>query len=249
MHTTRRQLEDQVVAYSQRLHEAGWVANHDGNVTVRLGADRYLATPTATSKREVTRDSLIVVDGNGQVVSGSGKPFGEMELHLFIYRRRPDVRAVLHAHPPTATGFAVAGTRVLTTVMAEPVVSLGAEIPLVPYARPKTPEATLNMGPHLEDADALMLASHGVITCGPDLELCWLRMELVEHLAKIQLTARQLGAVREIPSTDVQKLLEARTAAGLGKAGRAKTPMLQLAEATEPGQQHAPRPARQQGRR
>lgn len=232
MHLTRRQLEDQVAAYSRRLHEAGWVANHDGNVTVRLGPDRYLATPTSISKKAVERDALIVVDDEGKVVSGAGKPFGELELHLFVYRHRPDVRAVLHAHPPTATGFAVAGVRVLTTVIAEPVVSLGAEVPLVPYARPKSPEATLNLLPHLEESDALVLASHGVLTYGADLETAFLRMELVEHLAKIQLVARQLGGARELPSGDVDKLLEARTGAGLGKAGRAKhTPKLHLAQA------------------
>lgn len=217
---SRRALEDQIVAFSHRLHAAGWVANHDGNITVRLAPDRFLATPTGVSKASVTRDQLIVVDGAGKVVSGSSKPFSEIELHLHVYRHRSDVRSVMHAHPPTATGFAVAGVSVLTTMMAEPVVSLGASIPLVPYARPRTPEATGNLSAALEDADAIMLANHGALTYGPDLETAFLRMELVEHLAKIQMVARQMGGVREIPAGDVQKLLESRANAGLGKAGR-----------------------------
>ncbi|HSI02853.1 MAG: class II aldolase/adducin family protein [Myxococcota bacterium] len=217
---TRRALEDQIVAFSHRLHTAGWVANHDGNITVRLASDRFLATPTGVSKAAVCRDQLIVVDGAGKVVSGSSKPFSEIELHLYVYRHRSDVRSVMHAHPPTATGFAVAGIPILTTMMAEPVVSLGAEIPLVAYARPRTPEATGNLAHAIEDADAVMLANHGALSYGPDLETAYLRMELVEHLAKIQLVARQMGGAREIPSGDVNKLLESRTNAGLGRAGR-----------------------------
>ncbi len=218
----RRQLEDQIVDYSHRLHSSGWVANHDGNITVRMAPDRFLATPTGVSKAAVCREQLIVVDSAGKVISGSSKPFSEIELHLYVYRHRSDVRAVMHAHPPTATGFAVAGQRILTTIMAEPVVSLGTDIPLVPYARPRSPEATLNMASFIEDADALMLASHGALTYGPDLETAFLRMELVEHLAKIQLVARQMGGVRELPTADVQKLLESRTNAGLGAAGRVR---------------------------
>lgn len=222
IHVTRRSLEDQIVDYSHRLHRAGWVANHDGNVTMRLAPDRFLATPTGVSKAAVCREQLIVVDGAGKVVSGSSKPFSEIELHLYVYRHRHDVRAVVHAHPPTATGFAVAGIPVMTSMMAEPVVSLGAEVPLVQYARPRSPEATLNLGKYLDDADALLLANHGAITYGPDLETAFLRMELIEHLAKIQMVARQVGGVREIPPGDVQKMLESRTNAGLGRAGRAR---------------------------
>ena len=219
---TRRQLEDLIVEYSHRLHASGWVANHDGNITVRMASDRFLATPTGVSKAAVCREQLIVVDGAGKVISGSSKPFSEIELHLYVYRHRADVRAVMHAHPPTATGFAVAGQKILTTVMAEPVVSLGADIPLVPYARPRAPEATLNLAGFLDEADALMLANHGALSYGPDLETAFLRMELVEHLAKIQLVARQMGGVREIPTADVHKLLESRTNAGLGSQGRVR---------------------------
>lgn len=220
MTALRRILEDQLVSFSHQMHSRQWVANHDGNISVRLLDGRFLATPTSVSKATVSRENLIVVDDQGKVVSGSGKPFSELSLHLYIYRQRPDVQAVMHAHPPTATGFSVAGVPVRTTMMPEPVVSLGALVPLVPYAAPKKPEWTSGMGPHLADADVLLLEHHGVISVGPDLETAFLRMELVEHLAKIQIAAHQVGLVRDIPDSDIEALLEARTKAGLGHAAR-----------------------------
>lgn len=216
----RLQLEQEAVDVSHRLYRAGWVANHDGNVTVRLGEARFLATPTGISKAALGRSDLIIVDDAGKLQSGRNKPFSELELHLHVYRHRPDVNAVVHAHPPTATGFAVAGVPVLTTMLAEPVVSLGASVPLVPYGRPQSPEATLNLTPYLEDAEVLMLENHGVLSYGSDLTTALLRMELIEHLAKIQAAAQAAGGVRQIPESDVQLLLEARTRVGLGKAGR-----------------------------
>jgi L-fuculose-phosphate aldolase len=218
---TRREAEALLCDYSHRLHARGWVANHDGNVTMRLDAERYLATPTGVSKAAITREVLIVVDGQGKRISGLYKPFSEIDLHLYVYRQRPDVRVVLHAHPPAATGLAVAGLEVRTSMMAEPVVSLGAVVPLVRYARPKTPEQTQNLAPFVADADVLLLESHGVLSYGPDLETAYLRMELCEHLAKIQLAAMQAGRLRDIPAPDVQAMLEARTKAGLGAAARA----------------------------
>lgn len=218
---TRRQLEEQLVHTSHAVHTRGWVANHDGNLSLRLGDGRFLATPTAMSKGAVGLADLIVVDAAGKVVAGRRKAFSELALHLFIYRQRPDVAAVIHAHPPTATGLAVAGVAVRPTLLAEPVVSLGATIPLVPYARPKSPEWTLNMAPHLADADVLLLENHGVVAYGPDLETAFLRLELVEHLARIQLAAAQMGGARDIPDADVAPLLASRTKAGLGRAARA----------------------------
>lgn len=213
---TRRQLEDDLVEYSRRLHGSGWVANHDGNVSVRLAEDRFLITPTAVSKGDVSRDMLLVVDGAGNRISGVRKAFSELDLHLYIYRQRPDVRAVVHAHPPTATGLSVAGVPVRSTMLAEAVVSLGAQIPLVPYARPKTPEFTLNLAAHIHACDAVVLEQHGVLSFGPTLETAFLRMELVEHLAKVQLVAMQAGRVRELLPADVAALVASRAQAGVG---------------------------------
>ena len=198
-------LRRDVVETSRALHARGWVANHDGNVTCRLG-ERFLSTPTAVSKGAVSGEMLIVVDDAGQVVHGTRKAFSELKLHLAAYRARADVGAVLHAHPPTATGFAVAGVDFGEAFMAEPVVSIGSRVPLVPFGLPGDPELDASLSDALSGADCVLLANHGVLTVGPDLETCLLRMELVEHVAKIALVARQLGGPVALPQHIVEKL-------------------------------------------
>src|SRR6478752_1297243 len=133
---SERARREELADYAQRIHARGWVANHDGNLTFRLEPGRYLATPTAMSKAAVTAEEILVVDESGAKISGRGKPFSEIGLHLTVYRNRPDVNAVLHAHPPTATGFAVAGVELAQPMIAEAVVSLGHSIPTVPFAAP-----------------------------------------------------------------------------------------------------------------
>jgi L-fuculose-phosphate aldolase len=189
-----RGLRAELVSVSQELHRRGWVANHDGNATARLAADRFVATPTATSKRRIDDRNLIEVDGAGKVVGGTGKPFGELGLHLAVYQRRDDVGAVVHAHPPYATALAVSGSRLLERpFIAEAVVSLGPRVPTVPFALPGAAarEALL---PFVADHDAVLIANHGALAWGADLEQAYLRLELVEPL------------------------LAARARAGLGKA-------------------------------
>jgi L-fuculose-phosphate aldolase len=229
---TRKELEDQLVHYSHQMHRMGWVANHDGNVSVCLSEDRFLITPTALSKATITRSQLIVVNEQSQVISGRHKPFSELALHLYIYRNRQDVRVVMHSHAPYATGLAVSGQEVLPTMLPEAIVSLGERIPLIPYAAPKTPEWTMNLGPYMNDADACTLENHGVLSFGPDLETAYLRMELVEHLARIQCIAKQAGEVRTVPQEDVENLLKARTKAGLGAAARTQAKAKQDLKAT-----------------
>jgi len=209
-------LRREMIRVSHALHARGWVANHDGNVSARLDGGRLLATPTAVSKGAVTPESLIVVDATGQVVAGTRKPFSELRLHRVAYEARPDVAVVLHAHPPTATGFAVAGIPLGPPFMAEPVVSLGEEVPLIGYALVGDGALDAALASALSAADAVMLAGHGVLTVGPDLETALLRMELVEHLCRIALVARQLGGPRPLPRADVDRLLEQRKKAGLG---------------------------------
>jgi L-fuculose-phosphate aldolase len=208
-------LRSVVADYAQRLHARGWVANHDGNISARDGG-RFLATPTATSKAAVRADGLVIVDGNGEKVGGRGKPFSEIGLHLTVYKSRPEVNAVVHAHPPTATGFAVAGVPLDEAFLAEAVVSLGPGVPTVPFAAPG-PAACAALSAYCQDYDAVLLGGHGVLAWGPDVETAYLRLELVEHLARIALVARQLGGVRPLPADVMPALLQARARAGLGK--------------------------------
>jgi L-fuculose-phosphate aldolase len=200
-------LRAQVAQAARRIHAAGWAANHDGNVSVRIGRDRFLITPTATSKAEITESMLVVVDGTGAVVEGTRKPPGEIELHLAAYRARPDVDAVLHAHPPHATAFGVARVPLEPVCLPEAVVSLG-QVPLAPFAMPKTPLATEAVSRCASEADAMLLPGNGVLTLGPDVALAFLRMELVEHLAKILQHARALGGAQPLPPEEMARLLE-----------------------------------------
>jgi L-fuculose-phosphate aldolase len=216
-----RKLADELVEVSHALHARGWVANHDGNVTARLGADRFLATPTATSKARVDRQSLLVVDSNGERVAGTSRRFSEINLHLAVYAARDDVHAVVHAHPPYATAIACSGSPVLARpFIAEAVVSLGASIPTVPFAAPG-PDAARALSGHVGDVDAVLLANHGVLTWAADLELAYLRMELVEHLARIATEAQATGGVTPLPDSALAPLLAARSKAGLGRAADA----------------------------
>ena len=199
-------LRAQVASVARRIHAAGWAANHDGNVSVRLGRDRFLITPTATSKAEVVESTLVVIDGAGKVVEGTKKPPGETELHLAAYRARPDVDAVLHAHPPYATAFGAARMPLEPVCLPEAVVSLG-HIPLAPFALPKTPLAVEAVSRCAVEADAMLLPGNGALSLGPDVALAFLRMELVEHLAKILHHARALGGAQPLPPEELAKLL------------------------------------------
>jgi L-fuculose-phosphate aldolase len=211
-----KQLRHQVAETSQLIHRAGWCANHDGNVTARDG-NRFIATPTATSKRLVAEKDLIEVDGKGQVV-GRGKVFGEIGLHLVVYERRPDIGAVVHAHPPYATAIGASRTNPIERpFIAEALVSLGPVIPKLSYAQPGE-DARRALAPWCELVDAVILGNHGVIAWGKDCETALLRLELVEHLAKIAHAAVAFGGVEPLPDAALEPLLTARAKAGIGRA-------------------------------
>jgi L-fuculose-phosphate aldolase len=181
-----------------------------------LTGNRLLITPTAYAKRDVDDASLIIVDLAGKVLEGRKKPFSELELHLAMYRARPDLEVVLHAHPPHATAFGLAGLELTPIAMPEIIVSLGERIPTLPRAMPKTPEAVSLDEQAAAQFDAMLLTGNGALTGGVDLTQALLRMELVEHYAKILSIARTLGPVAPLPSADLARLLEARKKAGLG---------------------------------
>jgi L-fuculose-phosphate aldolase len=209
-------LRSDVVHTSRRLHENGWVANHDGNVSVRLKGGRFLITCTAVSKRDIDDASLLVVDAQGKVLEGRRKPFGELELHLAAYRARPEAMVVLHAHPPVATAFGLVGQELSPIALPEMVVSLGERVPTLPRVMPRDPEGVKRVEAAAAEYDAFLLTGNGAITLGEELTQALLRMELVEHYAKILMAARSLGTVQPLAPADVQKLLEARKKAGLG---------------------------------
>ncbi len=211
-----RPLRVQVAESARLLHQLGWVANHDGNVTAKDGA-RYVATPTATSKRLIGERDVIELDAKGKVV-GRGRVFGEIGLHLTVYERRPDVGAVVHAHPPYATAIGSShGNPIERPFLAEAVVSLGPKIPKVPYAQPGEP-AKAALAPWCELVDAVILGNHGVMAWGVDCEQALLRLELVEHLAKIAIAAIPLGGVEPLPPAAIAPLLAARAKAKIGRA-------------------------------
>ncbi|HEY0194567.1 MAG TPA: class II aldolase/adducin family protein [Kofleriaceae bacterium] len=211
-----RSLRVQIADAARWMHAAGWVANHDGNVTARDGA-RYLATPTATSKRLIHERDVLELDGKGQVV-GNGRVFGELGLHLAVYERRPDVGCVVHAHPPNVTAIASSrGNPIERPFIAEAVVSIGPRIPKLAYAQPGEP-ARQALAPWCELVDAVLLGNHGVIAWGADVEQAMLRLELVEHLAKIAVAAAPLGGIEPLPDAAIAPLIAARAKAGIGRA-------------------------------
>ena len=191
-----------IVRVCRRLWERGLIAGPDGNVSLRLGPDRLLVTPSGGAKVDVAADDLLEVDLAGHVLAGAGRASSELAMHLAIYRARPDVGAIVHAHPPTATGFAVAGETLPDGVLPELICQMGA-VALVPYSTPGTPAAAAALAPYLSGHHAFLLANHGATTVGATLDEAHRRMESLEHAARILLAARLLGRVT--PLTDEQR--------------------------------------------
>ena len=205
----------EIVTVCRRLWERGLIAGPDGNVSVRVAPDRILVTPAGLSKVDVGTDDLVELTLDGRKVRGAGRASSEVGMHLRIYRRRPDVQAVVHAHPPTATGFAVAGEDFSSCVLPELIFQVGW-VPLVPYATPGTEALADAFEPFLDGHDAFLMANHGATTAGPTLAVAHQRMESLEHAARIVLNARLLGRVRTLDPGDVRELVEARRRARPG---------------------------------
>lgn len=199
----------EIVRVCRRLYERGLIAGPDGNVSARLSDGSILVTPSGVSKGDVRPDDMVRVNPRGDRVDRDGTPSSELRMHLRIYASRRDVRAVVHAHPPTATGFAVAGESFVAPVLPEVILQMG-EVPLVPYATPGTDALADLIEPFLERHDAFLMANHGATTLGPTLEIALQRMESVEHAARIVLTARVLGRVNGLSAAEVRALHEPR---------------------------------------
>lgn len=215
---SQRAQRDDVIATAHKLADRSWVANHDGNISIRLRGGVFLATPTATAKADVNDKNLIEVDQSGKRVAGTARPFSEIAIHLAIFGEREDVGAVVHAHPPYATALACTGSSIIERpFIPEAIVSLGPLIPTLPLTAPG-PQAIEALKREVQRVDAVLLANHGVFSWGPTLELAYLRMELVEHLARIATLAQATGGVQPLPEVMLEKLLTSRSKAKLGKA-------------------------------
>jgi L-fuculose-phosphate aldolase len=204
-HTSEEALRADIVEVGRRLHDRGYVASNDGNISVRLPGDLLLTTPKSVSKGFMTPDMMVVTDMSGRKVKGDRDPSTELLMHLAVYRRRPDLQAVVHAHPPVATGFAVAGIPLDRAVLAEVVTTLGS-IPIAEYGTPSTSELAEAVERHIGAHDGLLLANHGALTACRTLFSAYYKMETVEHFARISLVARMLGREHLLSREEVDRL-------------------------------------------
>ena len=207
---TERKYREEIVRYGHMLHERGFVVAMDGNLSVRLKGDRILVTPTALSKGSMRPTDMVVVDMEGERVAGHRNVTSEIGMHLLIYRLRSDVQAIVHAHPPTATGFAAAGIALTEPLVCEVVMGLGC-IPLARYGTPGTSELAQTLEPYVPNYDAILMSNHGVVTYGDTLEHAYMKMETVEHFAQIALVTHLLGRQQPLKQVEIEKLLNART--------------------------------------
>lgn len=203
-----------MVEIGRRLYERGYVVASEGNISVRLDEWRVLTTPSGVCKGSMRSEDLVITDMSGERIDGRNKPSSELLMHLEVYRERPQVAAVVHAHPPTCTGFAVAGLPLDPALMAEVVVTLGC-VPLAEYGTPSTEELAAAVGRYIRDYDALLLSNHGAITIGKDLMSAYYKMETLEHYAHINLIARMLGRVQPLSPQNVEKLVALREKYGV----------------------------------
>lgn len=220
MDNLEKEIREQICEVGRRVWLKGWVAANDGNISMRLGDTSVIATPTGVSKGFLSPDMLIKVDMDGNVQSGYLKPSSELKIHLEAYKRREDVRAFVHAHPPVSTGYAVANIPLNFKTLPEIIISLGA-IPLAKYGTPSTTELSDSISELILCHDAVLLANHGVITLGKDVMSAYYKMESVEHFAIISLTAHQLGGMKPISEPDIKKLEEVREQFGIRIGGTA----------------------------
>ncbi len=211
-----KETKSEIIRYSQRMDQKGWVANHDGNITLRLQTGGFAATPSGRPKFDLSEDEILELDAAGKrQAGGSGSAFSEFSVHQKIFKARSDIHAVVHAHPPRATAVGCANQEMLTSPIPEAVVSLGPGVPLVGLALPNSDALWSEMDLLLKYYDAILVGGNGVFTWGKTLEQAFLRMELVEHLAEIFISTLPLGGPRMLSTADILALLKKRADAGL----------------------------------
>ena len=214
MPLTEKEYRQNIVEVGRMVYAKGWVAANDGNISIRLDQNRILASPTGVSKGMMQPDDLIICDLNGDKIEGRRERTSEIAMHTTVYKLRPDVRAVVHAHPPVSTGFAVAGKALNLAILPEVVIGLGC-VPLAEYGLPGTPALTDGMLPYIPKYDALLMANHGAVCYGEDVFKAYFKMETLEHVARITLVAEMLGGPKLLPRVEVEKLFDSRSRYGI----------------------------------
>lgn len=204
----------QICEIGKRIYEKGLVAANDGNISIRLGDNEFLITPTGVSKGFMTPEMILKVDGQGNVLDGDYRPTSEMKMHLLVYRERPDVKAVVHVHPPYATAFAIAGIPLDQAIMPEAVVYLGT-IPIAEYGTPSTEEVPNAVKKHVHHHQGVLLENHGALTWAKDLEHAYYLMESLEFTAKINWISKQLNGDRDLSKKHVQTLVKMKSKMGI----------------------------------
>lgn len=208
-----KELREQICDICHKMWQKGWVAANDGNISVKLLDDTFLATPTGMSKSFITPEKLVHIDKNANILEAEEglRPSSEIKMHLRCYEEREDVGAVLHAHPPVATGYAVANKPLDEYSMIETVIALGS-VPVTPYGTPSTYEVPDAIAPYLGVHDAVLLQNHGALTVGADVITAYYRMETLELFAQISLNAHLLGGAQEISRDNINRLISMRQA-------------------------------------
>jgi L-fuculose-phosphate aldolase len=202
-----KESKELICEIGRRIYQNGFVAANDGNITVKLNDEEFLTTPTGVSKGYLTPDMIVKVDPRGEKLDGKLAPSSEVKIHLVMYAHRSDVNAVVHAHPPYATTFAVAHLPLDKYILPEAIIGLGA-VPLVPYATPSTKELAEGLLPYLCRYNAFLLENHGTLTIGPDLMTAYFKTETIECYAKILFLSMQLGKTNELPREKIDELFE-----------------------------------------
>ena len=207
----------QIVEAGRRLRDRFFVASNDGNISARVSDTELLITPTSVNKGDVTVDNILKIDLQGRVISGSLKPSSETKMHLAVYRIRPDVQAIVHAHPPAATGFAACRIRLDQDVILPEVVFGLSKIGFAEYGTPTTDEIPNAVIKEIPECDALLLSNHGALTVGPDVMQAYYRMEVLEMYARVRLVTRILGEPKPLSADEVSALQKVREAQGWGR--------------------------------
>lgn len=211
MELSYMELREQICDVCHKMWQLGWVAANDGNVSAKLPDGTFLATPTGISKSFITPEKLVHIDENGGVLDGleGYRPSSEIKMHLKCYSEREDVGAVVHAHPPVATGYAVANVPLDEYSMIETVIAIGS-VPVTPYGTPSTDEVPKAITPYLGEHDVMLLQNHGALSVGADVVTAYYRMETLELFAKISLNAHLLGGAQELPREQIDRLISMR---------------------------------------